>query len=261
MIRSAYVTALFVSILTLKVSAQNPLPEVLSIREFEAADEASSLVYINYLKQVAMIEERSFNGVHTMIARGERGKRVNKFINLWGFDFLAARNYYFPGEDEESYPQYTAHVLAHQRDIVAPKLPEGKIITSPAYGDFIILGYEKLLNPQFGEVVGVRYFEIESSKQAEFEAHVINEVHPMYQKYIDGYWVYIGKSDRGSMKGKYVLLSVFDTYNRRQEYYPKPDKPAETLTKAAEPLTETFNKTAVFLGDQDIPYTDYIIMR
>ena len=237
--------------------AQN-LPEVISIREIEMSDEINEIIFLNYYNHWCDEVAIHSKGVSGWVMKGDRGERNEEYISTWAFDYKTTRDYYFPESDWSNYPQWNAMLNKFQFHA-----PEQALLKSvKPYTDFIVLGYSKIIAPQLGEIIAVRYFDIEESKQAAFELFIENEYHQTYQKNIDGYYNYVLKGDRGEKTGSYLLLTVFDTADRRNLYYPVPqDPPSEEYMlqwTMVEEVEERFNKCLP--EGLEFQYTDYIVV-
>ncbi|MBE0652456.1 MAG: hypothetical protein IH594_01580 [Bacteroidales bacterium] len=190
--------------------------------------------------------------------KGDRGDRNGEYIFAWTFNCKSTRDYYFPSSEMANYPQWNA--VLNRFDFHAPNQQLVESITS--YTDFIVLGFSKMIAPQLGEIIAVRYFDIEPERKEEFEKFVEDIYHLAFQQNIDGYYNYVLKGDRGSLQGKYVLFTVFDTADRRNEYYPVPGDPAsDSFMTQWEKVSEIDIKFNSYLPEglaQD--YTDYIVV-
>ncbi len=71
----------------------------------------------------------------------------------------------------------------------------------------------------------------DSSKAEEFEAFLKDEYNALTKDNFPGMRWLVLKADRGPQLGKYVGLVVFDTANRRDEYWPKLGQRSEAFNK------------------------------
>jgi hypothetical protein len=248
---------LFFSFLFLNLSAQN-LPEVISLRELELNKETNEIIFLNYYNQWCdMVSEHS-KGVGGWVMKGDRGNRNGEYVFAWTFNFKSTRDYYFPSNDMSNYPQWQA--VLSKIHFHAPEKPLVDSIRS--YTDFVVLGFDKMIAPQLGEIIAVRYFNVEEEKVSEFEDFVLEEYHPAFQNHIEGYYNYVLKGDRGDKVGSYLMLTVFDNADRRDQYFPVPlDPPSDDFNNQwleVEAISEKFNDYLIKNVDHD--YTDYIVV-
>ena len=247
----------FLSFQFVNLAAQN-LPEVISLRELELNKETNEIIFLNYYNQWCdMVAEHS-KGVGGWVMKGDRGNRNGEYVFAWTFNFKSTRDYYFPTIDKANYPQWQAVLSKIQ--FHAPEKPMVDSIRS--YTDFVVLGFDKMIAPQLGEIIAVRYFDVENTKVDEFENFVIKEYHPALQNHVEGYFNYVLKGDRGDKAGSYLLLTVFDNADRRDQYFPVPlDPPSDAFQNQfteVEDLAEKFSGYLIENVDHD--YTDYIVV-
>lgn len=235
--------------------AQN-LPEVIAIRELEMSEGSNEIIFLNYYNRWCENVASYSKGAGGWLMKGDRGERNGEYIFAWSFNFKATRDYYFPASNWSNYPQWQA--ILQKFDFAAPKTPLVDSIKS--YSDFVVVGFSNMISPQLGEIIAVRYFSIEESLQTEFEEFVTTVYHPTFQKSIEGYYNYILKGDRGDKKGSYILLTVFDSADRRDEYFPVPLMPAsDSYQEQWNETEEIVNKFNSYLPENiDFDYTDYI---
>ncbi len=240
----------------IEIKAQN-LPEVISIREIVMSDEINEIIFLNYYNQWCDKVHEHSKGVNGWVMKGDRGERIGEYVSAWAYDYKSTRDYYFPESDWSNYPQWNA--MLNKFQFHAPE--QALLKSTKPSSDFVVLGFSKIIAPQLGEIIGVRYFDIEESKQAEFELFIENEYHQAYQKNIDGFYNYILKADRGAKTGSYLLLTVFDSADRRNLYYPVPEgqgsEEFHVQWLKLQDVDEKFNKC---LGKTiEEHYTDYIV--
>lgn len=235
--------------------AQN-LPEVISIRELEMHKETNEIIFMNYYNQWCEKVAEYSKGAGGWIMKGDRGERNGEYIFAWTFNYKATRDYYFPTSDMSNYPQWQAVLQKFQ--FHAPDKPLVDSIIS--YTDFVVIGFPKLIAPQLGEVMAVRYFDVEEGLRNEFEDFIENVYHPAFQENIEGYYNYVLKGDRGTKKDSYLLLTVFDNADRRDEYYPVPLDPASfSFQSQWEKVADISTKFDSYLPEGiQFLYTDYI---
>mgnify|MGYP006283619331 CR=1 FL=1 len=239
------------------LSGQN-LPEVIALRELELNKETNEIIFLNYYSQWCDLMTEHSKGASGWVMKGDRGNRSGDYIFAWTFNYKATRDYYFPTSEMANYPQWNA--VLTQFDFAAPKDPLVDSINS--YTDFVVVGFNKMIAPQLGEIIAIRYFKVDEEKHDEFENFVIENYHPAYQAHIDGYYNYVLKGDRGDKADTYVLMTVFDKADRRNEYFPVPlEPPSESFTEQQGPVLEIDEKFRTFLNENiDFDYTDYIVV-
>ncbi len=229
------------------------LPEVMALREIEIHDETNEVIFKNYYTKWCDVLEENTKGMSGWLMKGDRGARINKYVFAYGFDYKAARDYYFPSEPPADYKQF----YALPQDALG-KLPPGVEGTN-TYTDFVVLGYKDIIRPMMGEVIGIHYLEVRPRKNDDLEKFVINEFNAAMHNKVPGLNIYIMKGDRGDMTGKYILVYVIDTIERRNNYFPASGDASDELKKAFDPLMEVYDKLQSFI-DKEISYTDYIVV-
>ncbi len=229
------------------------LPEVIALREIEIHEETNEVIFKNYYRKWCDVLEENTKGMSGWLMKGDRGKRVNKYVFAYGFDYKAARDYYFPTIPPADYKQFYA--LPQE---ALGKLPAGVEGTN-TYTDFVVLGYKDLVRPMMGEVIGIHYLDVKPRKEDDLENFVTREFNEAIYDKIPGLNMYIMKGDRGDMKDKYVLVYVFDTVERRDNYLPKGEDPSEEFKNAMSPLMDVYDKLHTFLN-KEISYTDYVVV-
>ncbi|MCB9013324.1 MAG: hypothetical protein H6539_04720 [Bacteroidales bacterium] len=234
------------------------MPEVLAFRELELNPETNEIVFQNYYKKWSDKIKENSKGVSGWLMKADRGTRSSKYSFVWAFDFKTTRDYYFPNADGQNNPQWES-VL--QKFEITP-LENPLIAQVVNYTDYLVLGYNSLINPQIGEVISVCYPEVIPGKESAFESFVINELNPAFQESLPGSFLYILKGDRGENAGKYISMWVFDTVDRRKVYFPQSRTvPSELFIKEFEQISPVMDKLKTFLkpGTMD-NYTDYIVI-
>lgn len=251
------VLLLFILIAGSSLYAQN-LPEVISLRELELHQETNEIIFLNYYSQWCDNVYEHSKGAGGWVMKGDRGNRNGEYIFAWTFNFKSTRDYYFPTGDMSNYPQWQA--ILNKFKFHAPEKPLVDSIKS--YTDYVVLGFPEMIAPQLGEIIAVRYFDVNEEKKNEFEDFVENIYHPAFQQHIEGYYNYVLIGDRGDRVGKYLLLTVFDSADRRDQYFPVPlDPPSDDYQSQwleVEDIAQKFNSFITQNVDHD--YTDYIVV-
>jgi hypothetical protein len=247
----------FVFSFFLQIHSQN-LPEVIAFRELELNKETNEIVFLNYYSRWCKLITEHSKGASGWVMKGDRGERNGQYVFAWTFNYKGTRDYYFPSSQMANYPQWNA--VLNRFDFHAPEQPLVDSINS--YTDFVVIGFHKMIAPQLGEIIAVRFFNVDADKQTEFETFIEDVFHPSYQENIEGYYNYVLKGDRGDKKGIYMLLTVFDTADRRNEYYPVPLDPAsESFMSQYEKVSHIDDQFRTFLPENiDFDYTDYIVV-
>lgn len=257
LIRLTVYVILFSSFSYTTVNAQN-LPEVIAFRELELHKETNEIIFLNYYNRWCDLITEHSKGASGWVMKGDRGERNGEYVFAWTFNYKSTRDYYFPARGLANYPQWNA--VLNLIDFHAPEQP--LVDSLNTYTDFIVVGYPKMIAPQLGEIIAVRFFTIPEENQEEFETFIENEYHMAFQENIDGYYNYVLKGDRGDKVGMYMLLTVFDTADRRNEYYPIPLEPAsESFMTQWQNVEEIENRFREYLPESiDFDYTDYIVV-
>jgi len=254
----------FLTCLIILLTSQNSilnaqsLPEVVSLRELEMCEGINEIILLNYYNQWCDNVAAHSKGAGGWVMKGDRGERNGDFIFAWTFDYKTTRDYYFPESDWSNYPQWKAVLNKFQFHAPEQKLVE----TIKPYTDFVVLGFSKIIAPSIGEIIAIRHFEIDLSLQKEFETFIENEYHQAFQENIDGFYNYVLKGERGAKIGSYILLTVFDSADRRDKYFPIPLGPSsEDFHKQWLMVEITANKFSSYVPDNlDFEYIDYIVV-
>lgn len=239
------------------VSGQN-LPEVIALREIKMHPGTNELIFLNYYNQWCDLITEYSKGASGWVMKGDRGDRNGEYVFAWTFNYKSTRDYYFPSGEMSNYPQWNA--VLKRFNFAPPHQPLVDSISS--YTDYIVIGYNNLIAPQLGEIIAVRYFDIKEEQVTRFEEFVSGTYHTAYQKHIDGYYNYVLKGDRGDNAGSYLLLTVFDSADRRNAYYPVPGEPgSDEFMKQWENVSDVEENFRKFLpANIDQQYTDYILV-
>ena len=115
-----------------------------------------------------------------------------------------------------------------------------------------------------GEVIAVRELELKAGVDtAQFERFARATYNPGWEGVIPGLKAYIGKADRGVLKGGYALILIFDGEKTRDAIFPKEGGGASPqfapALKGPFALNQELEK---FLEPGALSvYTDYVAMR
>lgn len=254
------VMLILIGMICLPTFSQN-LPEVIAVNKIKLKEGVSGIEYSNSIKKVNHTLQHHARGLSMMLLYGDRGEAKGEMVQVWGFELKANRDYYFPSEDAEAYPHLTGLIEETGMNMNPndPRLEGDRV-----YTDYVCLGFDKLVNPKGGEVVAMREMEVKEGKEKAFEDFVINTVQPAYQEHIDGMSAYVFKGDRGDRAGKYLLVYTFDTYERRNKYFPKEGEGgSDAMAKAAEGMEDYSGKWEEFMAGDPASggYTDYVVVR
>ena len=248
-------TALLSAIIALPIFSQR-MPEILAIRDLEIQEEVNEVAVQNAFKDLTKKLNWYFLGNTAFIGKGNRGDRVEKYVFLWGFDLKDHRDYYYPPDSTSG----SAAAIEAWGKIGRPGLPYLK--ESPKYTDYQLLGFNKMIDPQLGEVVAIRYPEIIPQKEKEFISRMENEWYKNSENFIEGIGYYFYKGDRGERLGKYMHVLTIDTYETYVKYWTKEGEWTEEGNKAFEPVGELHEEIMSYFKEGSFDaYTDYIIVR
>jgi len=115
-----------------------------------------------------------------------------------------------------------------------------------------------------GEVIAVRELELKAGVDtAQFERFARVTYNPGWEGVVPGLRAYLGKADRGALKGGYALILVFDGEKTRDAIFPKEGGGASPLfaplLKGPFALNQELEK---YLEPGALSvYTDYVAMR
>jgi hypothetical protein len=124
------------------------------------------------------------------------------------------------------------------------------------------MGFDDMVNPKLGEVIAIRYPEIKSHLEAEFQRRLKADWLDDLQNGIKGLSMYFLKADRGERKGKYMMLMVFDTYERYQDYWTYEGQSTTAYEGEIEPHIDMIETISTYFEEGAFDqYTDYIALR
>ena len=246
----------FLQIFLSPLNAQD-LPEILAIRELKLRPGVNEIAFQNYYNTWCENIRDHTKGVNAWIMKGARGDRSGKYDMLWGFNYLETRDYYFPVSDITNYPKWNAALGRFQ--FQAPQDPFVEDIN--AYTDFIVIGYDDMINPQLGEVLSISFPKVKEGMEEKLEDFMTKEMNKAFQNSVDGYYVYLLKGDRGALKGNYAVLRVFDKYERWKLFYPEDtDSPSDAFTKAVKNTENISQKFASYFEGSPFGNNSYFVL-
>jgi len=233
------------------------MPECFAIAEMEMDPVIHEVAIENSYSEIHQAIKKEFTGYNFFLLKGIRGERPTKYTIAMCFDLIEFRNYYYPSEgggmSKNGQDKWRRTGLVQGM----PFVKETKRHT-----DYILLGFDQLVNPQLGEVIAIRYPEIKPDMEAEFERRLMAEWLEDLHKGMEGLHIYWLKADRGERKGKYMMLLVFDTYERYRDYWTDEGQSTAAYNEVVEPYLEVIEAmSAYFIEDAFDQYTDYIAVR
>ncbi|HPQ99279.1 MAG TPA: hypothetical protein PK066_07055 [Saprospiraceae bacterium] len=242
-------------------NAQN-LPEVFSAININLKEDHSSTEFANFMGQLNEGMQHFGKGIGMWASYGDRGDRKGKFAYGFAFELKENRDYYFPtadAEGENAYPQITA--LIAEMNQAGYSTNSELFEEDGGYTDYVCVGYDALINPKIGGLVGVRPFPVKKGSEEAFEKFVASELYPAYDKNIDGVHLFVYKGDRGQGKDSYIVLMSFKSVELRNSFFPSEGSNGtdafSTEFSKVQAVMEKFNgfgeKTYV-----ENPYTDYV---
>ena len=96
--------------------------------------------------------------------------------------------------------------------------------------------------------------------EEEFEDFFCSEILPVYGK-IPGQNVHLLKGDRGERSGKYLMLIVLVSVERRDQIYPAEGQFAEDVDQLVGNVSSLWEKFYNFVEELPDPaYTDYVVV-
>ena len=231
------------------------IPEVISMRDVGLKEGADTEMLEKMAKHGAQQLAEKSDGMFFGLLMGNRGQRKGQYMHSYAFASKEKRDHYFPAADAEA-PQHTQD-LFNSISFPDDQSPEGFLTGGEVYTDYVILGYDQMETPKGGAVVSIHQLEVAEGNEAAFEKLVTESIHPIWQKEIEGMYVYVLKGDRGARKGKYIQMLMFDSLERRDAYFPVEGEGfSEELAKQ---ITDELWPAEKFeaLGISSTGYTDY----
>lgn len=236
------------------------VPEVFSAREISLKEGVDATEFHEMAKESAQqLAEKSL-GMYSGLMKGDRGSRDGKYLATYGFMYKAARDYYFPTEDAKEYPQIAA--LQAKMSTTRGTSMEDMVTGGETYTDYVMLGFNQIIDPKGGSVVSMHEIDIKAGNEAAFEKFALDQLIPAWQEKVDGMYIYVFKGDRGERKGKYLYAIVFDSVERRDAYFPAAGEgPSDLLASQSEGMW--FDDIAEKLGITGLGtnYTDYVFIN
>lgn len=115
--------------------------------------------------------------------------------------------------------------------------------------------------PSLGEVLALRHYSLkDGADTTAFEKLVVAELNPAWDKHVPGLHDVTMKGDRGARNGQYIGVWVFDTVERRDEYFPQEDTGwYPVFEEAYTPIQNITNKAGEYAGSTE-SYTDYVLV-
>ncbi|MEL6256087.1 MAG: hypothetical protein AAFR87_29045 [Bacteroidota bacterium] len=231
------------------------LPEVISMRDVGVKEGADTEMLEKMAKHGAKELAEKSDGMYFGLLMGNRGQRKGQYMHTYAFLSKEKRDHYFPKENAET-PQHTQDLF---NSITFPEdqTPNSFLTGGEVYTDYVVLGHDKMETPKGGAVVSIHQLEVAEGNQEAFEKLVTESIHPLWQKEVEGMYVYILKGDRGARKGKYIQMLMFDSMERRDAYFPNEGEGfSEELAKQ---ITDELWPAKKFeeLGVSSTVYTDY----
>ncbi|MDW3648386.1 MAG: hypothetical protein R8P61_15075 [Bacteroidia bacterium] len=231
------------------------IPEVISMRDVGVKEGADTEMLEKMSKHGAKQLAEKSEGMFFALLMGNRGQRKGKYMHSYAFATKEQRDHYFPKEGADA-PQHTQD-LFNSISFPGDQNPNSFLEGGELYTDYVILGYDQMEAPKGGAVVSIHLLEVAEGKEAEFEKMVTESIHPLWQKNIEGMYIYVLKGDRGARKGKYIQMMMFDSMERRDAYFPVEGEGfSEELAKQ---ITDELWPAKKFeaLGMSSSGYTDY----
>lgn len=244
-------------LLSPQITTGQNLPEVIALRNLHLRKGTNPIIFQNYYKHWCEKIRDNSKGACGWIMYGDRGANEGQYCFAWGFNFQATRDYYFPESDQANYPQWNAVLEKfHFRP------PTAQLVDSISdYTDFVVIGYNSMIDPQLGQLICLSYFDVAEGRQENFERFVSYELQPAFQKDIDGFRIYVLKGDRGSLTGKYVLFRVFDSVDLRNNYFPEGiNNPAPDFAEKWSMVESLYERLQNYMMGTTVP-TEYIVVR
>lgn len=232
------------------------MPECLAIVEMELDPAINEVAIENAYKNVHDGMQDEFNGMDFLLLKGIRGERPGKYTLAMCFDLVEFRNYYYPTEGDDL--SKSGMDKWRNTGLVQgmPYLRESKLHT-----DYILMGFDQLVNPKRGEVIAIRYPEIKAGMDREFERRLRDEWLQDLHKGMKGLSIYWLKGDRGERNGKYLMMLVFDTYERYRNYWTAEGQSTEAYHEVVDPYLNMLETMSAYFEEEAFnSYTDYIAL-
>ena len=113
-----------------------------------------------------------------------------------------------------------------------------------------------------GAVLGIHTFTLNLNPDATMNQVLdffMNKYIPAFEKNFPGTKVYLLSGDRGDNKYKVALMTVFESVQVRDKYYPAPDKSSPEADAATAKVQASLGEMSNLFVDYSTVYTDWVI--
>lgn len=201
-------------------------------------------------------------GYQTLLLKGDRGTKSGAYSTIISFDDLETRNYYYPTQDGSE--DNVDSVAFEPIRLINQKFSQFEYIPSDTvriYTDYVLVGGDKVDTMPLVGLLGIHELNVKAGMEEAFEAFVTDKYYPAMKGRLPGLWYFVYKGDRGADIGSYIIIAAFDSVERRNAYYPEPDKVSETVSNALDSLEDIGNEFSTYQETEEDVYTDYVIIR
>ena len=156
---------------------KNPvLGEVIAYRTVDLISHAKESKYIRQTKIANNIWNTKLPGTSQTLYKGDRGERAGQFCDIWMFESIEKRDYYFPlvnegdkhGTGIEEFLAVAALVNKRIGNVNYTYVPD-EFKETGVYTDYFVLGYDQLKNPTLGGLIAIREVDVKSGMEADYE--------------------------------------------------------------------------------------------
>jgi len=240
-------------------AAVSPSGQVLAFRVAEPKPGTDVKAFEQFAKKVyAPTWREHAPGMRCFLIKGERGKGKGTYIDVWAFDSIQSRDFYFPKEGGAT-SEMGKKIIGK-----VPELDYDKYFKASEeqvdYTDYVVLGRGRSL--EGSAVIALRPVELKPGVDAgAFEKFAAEVFAPTMDRHAPGVRGFFIKGERGKKKGQYFHVWTFDSMGTRNFYFPVEGGTAsglaqEMLADLPELAWDKYLKDT----EEDI-YTDYVVME
>ena len=197
-------------------------------------------------------------GMKCFLIKGERGKEKTKYIDVWAFDSVHTRDFYFPNEGGGA--SETGKKILDK----APDLDYGKYFKTSEeqvdYTDYVVLGQGGSI--EGSEVIALRPLKLKPGVDPDaFEKFAVEVFAPAMDRYAPGMRGFVLKGERGKNKGQYVHVWTFDSVETRNFYFPTEGGDPSTLGQEMLSHLSALEWDKYLKESEDDIYTDWVVLE
>ena len=209
--------------------AGQPL-EAFSLRAARLKEEVEPEAFEKLLKE-SPSADGVIPGVKFLRFKADRGAKKGEYIQLWVYESIEVRDFYFPVEDGPSlwsaWMQASDGLLQRLWSQTSPYLRPAEPDAKAQYSGYVTIKptaakKQIVLNDKCPSAFSFWPLTLKEGVSPKAFEKFIKGM-PSLDKVIPGVQFAFFKGDRGADKGKYIMLWVFESVKTRDFYFPQED--------------------------------------